>query len=725
MDKDNFDASLVVTESFGPISARIDTEKGIVHDALIFGPKQRVGKHFQGSSGLYSEDFFKSLAVAVEGAWSWPYHPNVNNKTLMSRDVRDAIGKWKNVRVVMEGGLPKVRGDYKIRPKVKEEYLDLIAEGADRFAFSVFGPTKRMWDHAANQPVAYAVDETSRLKFTVDMVEAGGTNDNIFESATADSVKPKEKDQMTTEETQAMLDKHDKELTAKIMESVSPEIKKVEGLVAENAILKRKQAVHAALAEHKMDTKNVSESFRMVLESCPENQLKDLILDRKGLLAAATDPIKGAGADGTNKGGDKGLTFEHAVEVIGARGIHTIVAEMAGTGFGGDREKDRKFSRQWVDLIGRKISNQRDKSEKTRELRRTIVEQFGTCGLRNLFAGFYGVHPMTESDMSILPNFTDDRAVNVAEAAVDSTGFSTLNNTVLAAAMIEAQNEATGLVADQLMTAYPTNKETENVPGFDEPSDMEDVAEAAEKPDMTISNKYVTLQKIVKRAKKVLLTREAVFYDRTAQLLDRANRISVNAVLDRETRLIKGIIDDSTARSYYPSGAVNSLWSATNTEEGNALADYTDLENAIRRLSRQQDSLSRRLRDNVSTPLEILLPFELWITAQKIFGAEMFESNPGGTYNIKFSNSYGSTRLFPSQVLDAVNTTTWYIAGAGGFKKQYLKKVTFPLEFVPVPAAEVDTVIKDLVGGVAVMYAEQVFARENVRVIRNFATALS
>ena len=155
------------------------------------------------------------------------------------------------------------------------------------------------------------------------------------------------------------------------------------------------------------------------------------------------------------------------------------------------------------------------------------------------------------------------------------------------------------------------------------------------------------------------------------------------------------------------------------------MADYTDIENAVKRLSRQVDSLSRRLRDNVMTPLEILLPYELWVTAQKIFGAEMFETNPGGTNNIRFRNAFGTTRLFPSQVLDGINTSTWYIAGAGGFRRQYLRKVTFPMEVVPVPAAEIGTVIKDLVGGVAVMYAEQVFATQNVRVVRNYATALS
>lgn len=717
-----------VQESFGLVANRIDAEKGIIHDALIFGPKQKTGNYWVGASGLYADSFFKELAGAAEGAWSWPYHPDFNKPKLASRNVKDAIGKWQNVRYVMEGGEPKVRGDLKLRPSKKSDYLELVSEGADRLAFSIFGPTIRQRQNGG-EPVITGVDQTSRVKFTVDLVEAGGTNDSIFESASAgaqpDSKQPKEEKQMTEQEIQALLDKHTDKVRGEVMESIKPQLDKADKLVAENATLKRKQLVADVLRESKLDEKYVSEDFRAMLLACDENSVGKLVADRKALVASAIDPIRDAGGDGTNKGADKGLSSEQAVEVIGARGLHTVVAEMAGTGFATDGDKDRKFARRWVDTLGRKIANSRDRSPETSRIRQLVAEQYGNIGVRNLFAQFYGKQPMTMADMSVLPIYTDSTPVNVAEAAIDSTGFSALNNTVLASVVIEAQNQATGLVADQLATPYPTNKETENVPGFSEPSDMENVAEGAEKPDATITNKYVTLQKITKRAKKIVLTREAVFYDQTGLLLDRCNRIGINAMLDRESKLIEGLTDHPSSRCYYPSGSVTSLWNSTNTEEANALVDYTDIENAVKRLSRQVDSLSRRLRDNVSTPLEILLPYELWITAQKIFGAEMFETNAGSAANIRFRNTLGATKLYPSQVLDGHNTATWYIAGAGGFRKQFLRKITFPMEVVPVPAAEVDTVIKDLVGGVAVMYAEQIFARENVRVVRNFATALS
>ena len=100
----------IVQEGFSPIGSRIDRDTGIIHDALIFGPKTKDGNYWVGASGLYADSFFKDLATAAEGAWSWPYHPDLNKPKLASRNVKDAVGKWQNVRVVYEAGQPKVRG---------------------------------------------------------------------------------------------------------------------------------------------------------------------------------------------------------------------------------------------------------------------------------------------------------------------------------------------------------------------------------------------------------------------------------------------------------------------------------------------------------------------------------------------------------------------------------------------------------------------------------------
>lgn len=719
-----FAAESFSQESFTAEAAKVDMENGTLYDALIFGPKQRVGPYFKGSSGLYSENFFTSLAGAVEGAWSWPYHPRTNEAgQYQPRDPKEAIAKWSNARQIAKEGLPEVRGTWKLRKKAITDY-DLVLESPRSFAFSIFVPTVKKHDPEFGM-IHDAVNTESQWRPSVDLVEAGGANRNAIESAqtapVAGDVNPKEEQDMTKEEVQALIDQAVRESDQKAEEKFRGELAK----------LNRKNLVAEKLQAAKLDREHVTEALAQYLETCAEDKIVTAIQQRAKEIADAKEAVKGAGH---SREANTDFTREMAVEVVGSRGITGLVREMAGENAGPDPDKSRAFSTKWAEKIGRRICNFKDKSDETRQLRAMVAESYAFTGVRNLFAQFYGKFPNSLSDLDVLPMYNDTRLMNVAEASIASTGFSTLNNTVLASIVIEAHNSVGGLVADQLMTAYPTNKETENIPGFNEPTGIDVYAEDAAKPDAAITNKYVSLQKLSKIGGRVFLTREAVFYDRTGELLDRASRIGQQIALHREHVLLRGIADvpsytpvatPVTTFSYYPSGNRSSLWTATNTRESNALTDYTDLENAVSTLLKQVDSRSERLVDNANTPLELLVPGDVWVTAEKIRRAELLETNAAGSPNMRMGNMWSNIRVFPSQVLNNINATTWYCAGAGGFAKQFIRKITFPLEVVPLPAAEVTAVTNDRVAGVACMFAERCFARDNVRVVKNVTGTLS
>ena len=710
-------------ETFAAEGARIDAEGGSIFEALAFGPKTMVGPYYQGASGLYSRGFFASLTAAIEGAYCWAKHPDKDQYgNAVPRDAKDAIARWTQVKESADQkGNPEVRGKWTLRKKSKEDY-DVVLESPRSFAFSIFAPVKTKHDSQYGQ-IIDAVATESPWRPSVDLVEAGGANKNAIEAASQPQPTNKQESTMEAAEIQALIDK----AVAGAQSSAKAEF------TSELAKMKRTQLVQEKLAAAKVS--KVSEGTLSVLQTMPEDKIDGFIAEQAKLLADLADA---QGKVVTNQGHaqeDNQKNASFTCEVVGPRSMTGMVMEMAGRGFATDASKDKAFAKQWVDRIGRRISNFADKTEETKKLRTMIQEKWALSGIRSLFTQMYGFTPSSPGEVgNVIPNYTDSREINAAEAAIDNTGFTALNNTVLASIIINAYNATGGLVADQLMMPYPTNHETENVPGFNEPTGIDVYAENAAKPDTAITNKYVTLQKLSKIGGRVFLTREAVFYDQTGLLLQRANTIGSQIALHREHILLAGIADTSsytpvatpvTTFAYYPSGSRTSLWTGVNTFESNALVDYSNIEKAINNLRKQTDSRGERLSDNNNTPYEILLPGDLEVTAQKIFTATNLETNPGGANNTRFNNPYSNIRVYVSNVLNSINPNTWYIAGAGGFSKQFIRKITFPLEVVPLPAAEVTTVTNDRVAGVAVMFAERCFAVDNKRVVRNTTGAMS
>src|ERR1700680_2447951 len=170
-------------ESFTAEGARIDPEGGAIFGALAFGPKEKVGPYFKGASGLYSANFFQSLATAAEGAYSWPFHPKFDDMgNPVPRDPKDAIARWTGLEKVAKEGQPEVRGKWQLRKKQIENY-DVVLESPRSFAFSIFAPTVKKNDPQYG-PVHDSVDTSSPWRPSIDLVEAGGANKNAIESAT-------------------------------------------------------------------------------------------------------------------------------------------------------------------------------------------------------------------------------------------------------------------------------------------------------------------------------------------------------------------------------------------------------------------------------------------------------------------------------------------------------------------------------------------------------------
>jgi hypothetical protein len=709
-DNKHFTAEIAERFAFGAgISERLDKEKGIVRDVVLFAPKIEDGVFVSESGRMYAPEFIGNAAPALEGALSFPKHPARNNGGWEERDVREALGRIRRVRV--DGN--KIIGDFHVRKAKRDDVFDLIEEAWDTIGFSLFGDGIGYRD-AKGRKVLTGFDPDVKRKPTADLVDCGAATTNVFESAPRELKQTSEEKVMEKQEVVQITDADKDKLKAEVMESLKPQLDRVAALESENARLNREGIVRQKLAESALPEKYVTNGLREQLMTCDEAKITDFIKEHKEAVANSIPVVKDMGA-GSGAGEKKEMT-KSIVEVAGHRGLKEVVREVAGgQGFGRDRDKDQAFVKKWNAEIAESLTDIKNTDPQIKKLRAKLVEQFSGTGLRNLFAECYGILPTTEADIRD----------TIRETAVDSTGFAVVTSGLLGMSMIEAyQLVAAQSVAEQLTTPYRTSKATEQIAGLTAPSGSAAVSEGAAYPDVAIDDKYVTLQQITKRGGAVKITREAVLYDMTGQLLMRANRIAEKEAYEEEKAGVHGIVDAANFRCWYPSGVMTTLWDETNMVGANALADYTDLEGAALKLLAQLDENGDRI-ENAENPFEILVPQALMFTARKIVGGDLNETNPAAANNIRGPNPWAATRVYVSKHLDSLSPTTWYMSGAGGFKRQYLKKITIPFEVVQIPAAEVNAVTQDIIGGVRVAWATKVQAIDRKYVIKSISAALS
>jgi hypothetical protein len=300
--------------------------------------------------------------------------------------------------------------------------------------------------------------------------------------------------------------------------------------------------------------------------------------------------------------------------------------------------------------------------------------------------------------------------------AVTASQFSTLVGTLLSTQVMKAYNEA-AKVADQLVTKFQSTQEVDRVPGAYLTGTLEDVSEGAEYPHTAdVEEKYVTIGH-GKRGLILDVTDEAVRFDRTGLVMDRATQLGRRMARDRESRIISVIQDLAGYSAWYPSGSTSALYAnaagAGNTHAydnlvTDVLADYTDL-NALY-------LLLRLMKDENADPINVmpttlLVPVTLEITATRIINNEVL---PGGTNNERnpFANRFG---IISTPDLDNESTTAWYL---GDFKSAFKEKVVIPPQVMRRRYGDnnEDAWRRDIVASFKVRYDSQVRAVDYVYV---------
>lgn len=344
--------------------------------------------------------------------------------------------------------------------------------------------------------------------------------------------------------------------------------------------------------------------------------------------------------------------------------------------------------------------------------------------LRSLWEGLVG--PVEET-----LGYVQDQVGYVEMPLRESVGTSAFPSAVgqlISAKVIEGY-DTVGFIGDELVTVVPSKLRGERMVGFTSLQGVKDVEEHESYQDSTFAEKFVTTTE-QKRGRILSVTEEAVFFDQTGQVLQRAQNLGLSARENKERRIIRGVADvASTVRVYRPSGTAEALYTAGNNNllsTATPLVDWTDIQEVLAfHATNVRDD--REPDDTTATqpiawmPTILLTAVELAGVAARIVNAVEDRQNNMITAGVARQLVPG-IRALSSPYLDAAqgadqwdDASDWLL---GAFQRQFIYKEIWPLQTFRAPAQNEEDFNRDVVARFKVREYGDVNAVEERMVIK-------
>jgi hypothetical protein len=175
-----------------------------------------------------------------------------------------------------------------------------------------------------------------------------------------------------------------------------------------------------------------------------------------------------------------------------------------------------------------------------------------------------------------------------ADEGTDVTAFSNITGQVIRARILEAYRQE-AFVVSRLVETIPTRLDGERIPGVGRIADqVDEVAPGMPYPHLGLSEDYIETPQTTKRGFIVPVTKEAIFFDRTHLILQRAAEVGEVLGLNKEKRLLDLLL--GVTNNYKWKGVSYNTYSATGSgvapdgawinELDRELVDWTDVDAA-------------------------------------------------------------------------------------------------------------------------------------------------
>ena len=218
---------------------------------------------------------------------------------------------------------------------------------------------------------------------------------------------------------------------------------------------------------------------------------------------------------------------------------------------------------------------------------------------------------------------------------VDVSAFSNITGQILFNRILEGWDLAK-MLGDELVETIKTEFDGEKLPWISQPlTEGAEVHPGMPYPEAGLAEEYITTPTTRKFGAILSVTKEAIFFDRTAQLLRKGNNLGTQLRYNKERRILNTFLGAASAPqftwkgvTFAPYQAAGTYWS--NTLSSLPLVDWTTIETVEIMATRILDP--DLLNVGINTPIEIDLdtiivsPFKQH-TAERIVSATEIRSS--------------------------------------------------------------------------------------------------
>lgn len=251
-------------------------------------------------------------------------------------------------------------------------------------------------------------------------------------------------------------------------------------------------------------------------------------------------------------------------------------------------------------------------------------------------------------------------------------------------------------IGDKLVTVMASSDDNVQLPGITPIAETaeSEVPEGEEFPTVKVGEDYITTPRSKKYGLKIGVTKEALFFDRTGQILEQAQAVGERCGTRRELailRMVLGITNSFSRKGVTRNTYVASADPRINQLAANPLLDWHALDKAWQGFNALRDD--RAVPEPIAvTAKTLLVPQNLVFQANRIIKATSTREDTAGISG-DVTKTYGSnpipsgmvTEVLSSQWLEwlyqanSLTELSWYI---GDFKKAFGYRQVFPLQVI-------------------------------------------
>jgi hypothetical protein len=287
---------------------------------------------------------------------------------------------------------------------------------------------------------------------------------------------------------------------------------------------------------------------------------------------------------------------------------------------------------------------------------------------------------------------------------IDVTAFRNITGQVVYSKILEGYHHEE-FVASRLVETIPTRLDGEKIPGVARVGDVaEPVAPGMPYPTYGFGEDYIETPSTVKHGLIVPVTREAIFFDRTNLVLQRASEVGQVLGLHKEKRLLDVML--GAVNTYNRNGTVLDTYQTSgpwvNHRADNELRDWTSADAA-------EQLLAAMLDPHTGEPILVAARHVLVTPAYRHAAARVFEatdiryttgptettaSNPlAGQYTVHASRLL-LRRIVASGIDEAAARGWWFL---GDFRRAFAYMENWPITVTQAPAGSEAEFTHDIV----------------------------